>query len=477
MKKPLHVLVVEDRPADVELLVHQLTRAGFDPDCARVDTEAAFVSHLDPPPDVILSDYSMPRFSAERALEILNERGEGTPFIVVSGTVGEDAAVAMMRHGADDYVLKDRLARLGEAIRNAIERRRLLREREEAVRALADREERLRQLVEQTSAVLWTVDADLRITSARGGRLVAFGPRSEELVGVTLEEYFGSSGVAEVAIAAHRRALSGHSASYEHPRTDRIFEARLEPLREPEGAIVGVVGVALDVTDRKEAEEKMWRTEEQRRKLLSRLLTAQEEERQLIANDLHDDSIQVIAAVGMELGALRNRVDPGLAPRFEELERVVGEAITRLRRMMFELVPPALSREGVVAALREHLEHLEEKEGIECALDDRLPREPPMEARAVLYRIAREALTNVRKHAGARRVEVRLQASEGGVLVRIRDDGSGFSPSETRGSPNGHFGLTSMRERAELAGGWWRVDSAEGRGTAVEFWIPQEGST
>jgi signal transduction histidine kinase len=216
------------------------------------------------------------------------------------------------------------------------------------------------------------------------------------------------------------------------------------------------------------------KSDTQRRKLLSHLLNVQEEERRRIAGDLHDDSIQVMAAAVMELGILQKEVDPEFAPRVEELERVVREAISRLRRLMFELSPPVLSREGLSAALREHLGQLEEKEGLQFHLEDRLAEEPSLEARTVLYRIAREALTNVRKHAQANTVEVRLQPSESGVLVQVRDDGRGFPPKKELTSENGHMGLTSMRERAEMAGGWWRVDSAAGRGTAVEFWIPAE---
>src|SRR5439155_7718736 len=96
----------------------------------------------------------------------------------------------------------------------------------------------------------------------------------------------------------------------------------------------------------------------------------------------------------------------------------------------------------------------------------------PEETRLILYRIAQEALANVRKHAEAHRVSVTVEPSDGGYLVRIEDDGVGFDPASLEGSRPGHLGLTAMKERAEMSGGWCRVTSQPGRGTKVEFWMP-----
>src|SRR5262249_53691195 len=115
----------EDDPDDAELVITELHLAGFALDWRRVDDEEGFLEHLNPGLDIILSDYSMPRFSAARALSLLRESGYSVPCIVVTGTVGEEAAVACMRDGAADYLLKDRLSRLGTAVAHAIEGRQL----------------------------------------------------------------------------------------------------------------------------------------------------------------------------------------------------------------------------------------------------------------------------------------------------------------------------------------------------------------
>ena len=121
MTTPLHVLILEDRTEDAELMLHELRRAGFDPQSQRVDTEADFLAHLDQELDIILADYSLPQFDAPRALEHLKRRGLDVPFIIVSGCIGEERAVECMKSGATDYLLKDRLTRLGQAVRKAVD--------------------------------------------------------------------------------------------------------------------------------------------------------------------------------------------------------------------------------------------------------------------------------------------------------------------------------------------------------------------
>ncbi len=121
MSEPLNVLLLEDEPNDAELVLRALNQAGFVADWHRVQTEQGFRERLRADLDIILSDYDMPSFNAPQALEILKQSGMDIPFIIISGTIGEDVAVEMMRLGATDYLLKDRLARLGISVRQALE--------------------------------------------------------------------------------------------------------------------------------------------------------------------------------------------------------------------------------------------------------------------------------------------------------------------------------------------------------------------
>lgn len=134
--QPLHsslnLLILEDCPADAELILETLRTSGLDPQWQRVDTEKDYLASLDPAPDLILSDFSMPQFDARRAIRILKERGLDVPFIVVSGCIGEEMAVQCIKDGAIDYLLKDRLGRLGSAVTQALERKRLQLEKQAA---------------------------------------------------------------------------------------------------------------------------------------------------------------------------------------------------------------------------------------------------------------------------------------------------------------------------------------------------------
>src|SRR5687768_6072826 len=120
MATPLQVLILEDRPADAELMVRALGKAGFAVDWQRVETARDFRLRLTPTLQVILADYSLPSFDALQALDILGESGLDVPFLVVSGSIGDDRAVDCLQKGATDYVVKDRMARLGPAVLHAL---------------------------------------------------------------------------------------------------------------------------------------------------------------------------------------------------------------------------------------------------------------------------------------------------------------------------------------------------------------------
>lgn len=166
MAIPLKVLIVEDRPSDAELVLYELQQAGFAPVWNRVDTEHDFRLQLESPPDVILADYTLPQFSVLRALDIVRGQGLDIPFIIVTGTVGEELAVECIKQGADDYLIKDRLARLGPAVRQAldakqarVERRkaeetRIELIREQAARAAAEAAQQRLAFLSEASAIL-----------------------------------------------------------------------------------------------------------------------------------------------------------------------------------------------------------------------------------------------------------------------------------------------------------------------------------
>ncbi len=238
-------------------------------------------------------------------------------------------------------------------------------------------------------------------------------------------------------------------------------------------------GVWLDITERKQAEEELIRsyqtlqkTDQARKRLLEILVTAQEQERRRIAGDIHDDALQHLAVTLLQV-ELADRSSEGLkGERLTELRQNLRAAVESLRRVLFETRPPLLDEAGLVVAIRIYLRQIASEASFRYEVRSTLTREPVGQVRTVAYRIVQEAVTNIRKHAAAKMVSVTLMDEADGMLVRVRDNGRGFSSGDVVRAGRTHIGLLSMRERAELAGGWLEIDSTPGSGTTVAFWLP-----
>ncbi len=148
MSIPLHVLLLEDVPADAELILGELRRNGFAPTFKRVETRAEYLAELEQPYDLIISDHTLPQFDGLSALRLLSQSGRDVPFLLVTGAVGEDIAVSVMREGAADYLMKDRLTRLGQAVTHALEQKKLRDAKKRSAQALHQKVETLRTLAE-----------------------------------------------------------------------------------------------------------------------------------------------------------------------------------------------------------------------------------------------------------------------------------------------------------------------------------------
>jgi signal transduction histidine kinase len=154
------------------------------------------------------------------------------------------------------------------------------------------------------------------------------------------------------------------------------------------------------------------------------------------------------------------------------LNDAVSATIGRLRQLTFRMHPPEIDRVGLSKALSDYLAQFASQAGLTWELRHDLDREPPPEAAITIFRICQEALANVRKHAQAASVTVSLSSADHGVRVRVVDDGIGADPLYDGSARHEHFGLIEMRERAELAGGWWNIEGRSGEGTIVQFWLP-----
>ena len=268
MSRPLKVLIAEDSAGDAELIVRELRKAGFDPDWRRVETEPDFVAALSPDLDIILSDFEMPQFSGIRALEVLREHALEVPFILISGTIGEEIAVAAMKSGATDYLLKDRLARLGPAIGHALEQGRLRRER-------IDAGTKFRTVFEA---------ANDGIVILLEGVFIDVNRKGLSMVGMTRDQFLGCSAdqiappylpdgreTKELAAQKIHAALAGEPQFFEwvirRPDDTRI-DVEVSLNRFDLGGKKHLQAIVRDITERKQAQDILAESERRFREML-----------------------------------------------------------------------------------------------------------------------------------------------------------------------------------------------------------------
>jgi PAS domain S-box-containing protein len=239
------------------------------------------------------------------------------------------------------------------------------------------------------------------------------------------------------------------------------------------GEAVRVWGTSQDVTEQREGARALRGSELARRRLLGQLVRAQDEERSRLAADIHDDAIQVLHAAVLRAEALSALLEgPEQQEAVERLEESLRGAVGNLRKIVAGVRQPALDAGELVPSLASYLQEATTDWAVRYSVDSRLGSEPIPEVRAVLFRIVVEAIVNARKHSGAETLSVTLEREDGGVRVEVSDDGSGFTTGESAPADTGHWGLATMKERAESCGGRVRVESQPGEGTTVTTWIP-----
>src|SRR5918999_2582039 len=594
MGAPLKVLLVEDSEDDALLLMRMLRRGGYDPAWERVDTAAAMEAALDAHSwDLVISDHSMPAFSSAAALGLLRRKGfVDLPFIIVSGQIGEDAAVAAMKSGAHDYIMKGNLARLNTAIERELREAEVRRERRRAERELKLSETRFRMMIEQSPLSIQIFSPD--------GTTVRVNRAWERLWGVTLDQIPGYNVLQDPQLVEKGimpyieqgfagRAVAIPPVKYEPEVTipdvsgvsHRWVQAFIYPVKDPDGNILEVVLVHEDITERMEAEEERRRAEEKYRGIFEnavegifqttvegRFVTAnpalarmlgydspeellenvsniaeqlytdperraefdrlvrrdgfvrgfevkayrrdgsvmwaslsaraihdaegelagyegtvediterkqaeralreiREAERRRIARELHDIVLQdlMYALQSLQVADRMPEVgrDEERGHQVEALKRAVGglrEAIYELRLQSDQGQPLIRTLESIVELNRQMAPGCE----FELVVDGGFPATLSGQAGLEVARIVQEALTNVRRHSGARRATVTRGKAGDEAWVEIEDDGRGFEPEGSTG-----MGLTGMRERAAALGGKLEVEGERGVGTRVRL--------
>ena len=344
-------------------------------------------------------------------------------------------------------------------------------ERERLQGQLRQSEERYRFLVEGSPDIVFTTDAEGRFTflSEAIQRMTDYRP--DELVG---QHFSTIVDEATLPLAAERWANAVDAPGAE-VQADLILRGR-DGRRVPvdvratgviaDGAFVGIQGATRDVSDQVRLESELRRQAGE---------LAAGEERAHLARELHDSVTQALFSMTLvtrstEMLLLR---DPDTAmTQLGQLRDLQREALAEMRALIFELRPGNLEQDGLVRALKTHSSALQGRIGLPIVVESDLEGRLPLAAEEGLYRIAQEALHNIVKHAGAHQVWLEIRARDGGVRLRVQDDGKGFDPGTV---PDGHLGLAGMRARADRLGATFTVTSKPGKGTTIEVAVPAAG--
>lgn len=281
MAKVLRLLILEDQEFDAELMVDELRHSGYETNWKRIETEADYVASLNADLDVILADYSLPQFNAPRALAVLQDRNLDIPFIVVTGTVTEEDVVECMQRGAADYLLKDRLARLGPAVERAIRARKLRHEQRQSEAALRESEARFRNMADTAPVMIWLTDVNNQCIYVNKPWLDFTGRSLEQQLGTGWLDPIHPEDLGRV-YGAFLRAIESHQpyrSEYRLRRADGVYKWVLDsgsPRFDDDGLFEGYIGSCIDITQRKDDEEALRRSE------------AAEREQRLFAEALRD---------------------------------------------------------------------------------------------------------------------------------------------------------------------------------------------
>lgn len=478
----IRVLLLEDSEADALLAVHEIRQAGIEFDWRRVETRESFQDALTTfEPHLVLADFTLPHFDGRTALLMTRALHRDLPFIFVTGTLGEELAIDLLKDGATDYVLKTRLPRLGPAVQRALREQNEREQRRAAEDAHREALERYRQVVENTTEVVYSVDREGFFTYANRAGLRLSGYSMGELWRLRYSELVLPDHRERVRRHYLRHYLSGSLASnVEFPFKTKQGEVRWlaasAALIFEEGEYRGFHVIARDITEQRAYREEILRTSEQLRALAARLQSVREDEQTRIAREIHDELGQALTGLKIDLVWMARRLkgfpaEEGkiLLQKIASMETLIDETIRTVRRISSELRPGVLDDLGLAAAIEWQTRELSERAGIKYSLEAKdvtLDRDRA----TAMFRIFQEALTNVIRHASATSVAVRLRQVDEELVLVVKDDGRGITDEEM--GRHTSIGLLGMKERALMVGGSVDIKGSPGKGTTVTVRVP-----
>jgi len=485
--RPLRILAVEDDENDALLLARVLEREGFTPAVERVFTATAMQGALERADfDVVLSDFTMPGFDALQALRTLHASGKDVPFIVVSGTIGEDVAVQAMKAGAHDYFSKSNLGRLATAIEREMREARVRRERRDALEGQRVTEEQLRLVVESVKDyAIYMLDLEGAVASWHRGAERLYGYSDAEVMGRPFGRFFlpdDVSGGKPEEILARVRAEGGHQGEhFQVCKGGALFwaDATLAPLREEGGRLRGFSVVTRDITDQV--------------KLLEELRVALRARDEFLSMASHELRTPV-TTLQLQLQTLHRLLDRRkeegprvLLQRMQNLESqttrialLVGELLD-LSRMRLGKIELKLEEIDVAELAREAVDRLREqaeRAGCELSIQAQAPAVGRLD-RLRVEQVVTNLVVNAIKFGAGKPIAVSVDADPQRVRITVEDHGIGIAPQDQarvfgrfeRAAPAENYGglglgLYIARQIVEAHGGRILLRSTPGAGSA-----------
>ena len=352
-------------------------------------------------------------------------------------------------------------------------------ESKRAEKALRESEEKFRMLVETMNEGLGIVDEDGKWAYVNEGLCNMLGYFPGDLIGRPVIEFVDEANqkVLKKQMAGRgNREWNPYEITYSRAdgkKLNALVSPR--PIFEGDRKLKGSFAIITDITELKQTEESLRKSEAELRYLSSQLLTAQESERRRISRELHDELGQSLALLKLQLSMTRKRLPEGLQHQYEEQMHSIDQIIENVRRLSRDLRPAALDDLGLSAALQWLIKTFKKNFNIKATVDT--PDLNPIfsqDAQIMIYRVFQEALTNIGKHAGAKNVSVAIKKQEDRASFVIEDDGKGFDLTKalTKNALGKGLGLSTMDERIRMLKGSLNLWSQEGAGTRISFTIP-----
>jgi PAS domain S-box-containing protein len=345
-------------------------------------------------------------------------------------------------------------------------------ERLKSEKAVRESEERFRLVANTAPVLIWMSGPDKLRTY--------FNQPWLEFTGRSIEAELGDGWAEGVHPEDQRTCLDVYNSAFDQRRPFKmqyrlrrndgeyrwVFDIGVARFN-PDSSFAGYIGSCIDVTERKMAEEAL-------ASLSGRLIDAQEEERKRIAREIHDDYNQRLAMLAMEVEELADQVGDSpveAGPIFHQIWNQIGELGSDLHSLSHRLHSSTLESLGLVAGMKAFCEEFAEQQEIQVDFaHENVPRGIPADAALCLFRVTQEGLRNIKRHSGANKAEVRLEASEKKLHLSITDQGRGFVVNKH--SPRDGIGIRSMEERLRSLGGQLEISSRPMEGTRINAWLP-----